>query len=482
MQTPVSNPLPAFQTALEIQAAKAGLNARQQAYLAAFIKMYTERHPTSKHLSEIYRPVLADARSSAGFDPLIKEMVYPIVGDRAAGSRVWDADGNEYVDLLMGFGVHLLGHNPPMVQQALLAKLNHGMAFGTQSDLAGEVATLISDLTGMERVAFSNTGTEAVMTAIRLARAATGRNKIALFAGSYHGHGDTTLMKASTLPGQAIPRFPGIPPAIAQDVLVLNYGEARSLDLIRTHADQLAAVLVEPVQSRRLDLQPQAFLHSLRQLTQEQDIALIFDEMLTGFRIHPGGAQAWFGVRADIATYGKIIGGGMPIGVVAGSAKYLDKIDGGQWHYGDDSAPQVATTFFAGTYCKHPLAMTAAKAVLQHLQTEGAALYQQLNARTQALCDRLNAFFASMGIPIEMVHFGSLFGPASGDATPEASSHRSAMSITMLLLFYHLIDRGILLYPDGSGILSTAHTDEDCDRLLTAVQNSIGDLAQGGFL
>ncbi len=482
MQTPVSEPLAQLKSVFAVQAAKAGLNEHQQTYLETFITTYSQRHQASKQLTATYRPVLADARSSAGFDPLIKEMVYPIVGDRAAGSRVWDADGNEYLDLIMGFGVHLFGHNPSMVQQALIEQISQGMAFGMQSNLAGEVATLIHDLTGMERVAFSNTGTEAVMTAIRLARAATGRDKIALFAGSYHGHGDATLMKASAVLGQATPRFSGIPAAIAQDILVLKYGDPRSLDLIRTHANQLAAVLVEPVQSRRLDLQPQAFLHDLRQLTQTQDIALIFDEMLTGFRIHPGGAQAYFGVRADIATYGKIIGGGMPIGVVAGSARYLDKIDGGQWQYGDDSVPQVETTFFAGTYCKHPLAMTAAKAVLQHLKAEGAALQQQLNAQTQGLCDRLNAYFTSVGIPIEMVHFGSLFGPASGDATPEASSHRSAMSITMMLLYYHLLDQGILLYPDGSGILSTAHTDADSDRLLSAVQASMGALAQGGFL
>jgi glutamate-1-semialdehyde-2,1-aminomutase len=482
MQTPVSKPPAQLRSAFAVQAAKAGLTERQQAYLETFITSYTQRHQASQNLTQTYRPVLADARGSAGFDPLIKDMVYPIVGDRAVGSRVWDADGNEYLDLIMGFGVHLLGHNPPIVQQALMEQISQGMAFGMQSNLAGEVATLIHDLTGMERVAFSNTGTEAVMTAIRLARAATGRDKIALFAGSYHGHGDTTLMKAaSAVPGQATPRFSGIPAAIAQDVLILNYGDARSLDLIRTHADQLAAVLVEPVQSRRLDLQPQAFLHELRQVTQEQSIALIFDEVLTGFRIHPGGAQAHFGVRADITTYGKIIGGGMPIGVVAGSARYLDKIDGGQWQYGDDSAPQVETTFFAGTYCKHPLAMTAAKAVLQHLKTEGACLQQQLNVGTQLLCDRLNTYFTSVGIPIEMVHFGSLFGPASGDASTE-SSHRAATSITMTLLFYHLLDQGILLYPDGSGILSTAHTNADSDRLLTAVQNSITALAQGGFL
>ncbi|MBW4490243.1 MAG: aminotransferase class III-fold pyridoxal phosphate-dependent enzyme [Trichocoleus desertorum ATA4-8-CV12] len=485
MQTPLAKPISEFSSVLAARAAQAGLNARQQAYLENFITQYDQRHQTSKQLAQTYRSVLADARVGAGFEPLLKELVYPIVGDRAAGSRAWDADGNEYVDFLMGFGVHLLGHNPPVVQQALIERLQQGMALGLQSDLVGEVATLISDFTGMERVAFSNTGTEAVMTAIRLARAATKRQKIVLFAGSYHGHFDGTLVKrdptVTEQTGQAVPRFPGVPAAIAQDVLVLKYGDPRSLEIIQAHADQLAAVLVEPVQKRRLDLQPQAFLQQLRRLTQDQGIALIFDEMLTGFRIHPGGAQAWFGVRADIATYGKIIGGGMPIGVIAGSAKYLDKIDGGQWQYGDDSAPQVETTYFAGTYCKHPLVMTAAKAILQHLKAEGDSLQQQLNQQTQQLSDRLNQYFTQVGIPIQMVNFGSLFGPASDDATTETSK-QSAASITMILLSYHLQDQGILLFPDGSGILSTAHTDADSDRLLRAVENSVHALYQGGFL
>jgi glutamate-1-semialdehyde 2,1-aminomutase len=487
----VSEPISPLRSIFATRAAAAGLNADQQAYLEAFISQYGQRHSASKHLTQTYRPVLADARASAGFDPLLKEMVYPIVGDRAAGSQAWDVDGNEYLDLIMGFGVHLLGHNPPLVQQALMERLNRGMAFGMQSDLAGEVAALMGELTGLERVVFSNTGTEAVMTAIRLARAATGRSKIAIFAGSYHGHFDGTLVKVhpeavhnetihpEIATGRSAPRYAGVPESIAQDVLVLDYGEMRSLETIQACAHQLAAVLVEPVQSRRLNLQPQVFLQQLRQLTQEQGIALIFDEMLTGFRIHPGGAQAWFGVQADLATYGKIIGGGMPIGAIAGSSEYLDKIDGGLWRYGDDSAPTVETTFFAGTYCKHPLAMTAAKAILQHLKAEGESLQLRLNQQTTQLVDRLNHYFGSIGLPIQMVNFGSLFGPAA--ASSETPSRESS-SLAMTLLYYHLLDRGILLYPDGSGILSTAHAEAESDRVLGAVQDSIRALQQGGFL
>jgi len=202
--------------------------------------------------------------------------------------------------------------------------------------------------------------------------------------------------------------------------------------------------------------------------------------MITGFRIHPGGAQAWFEVEADIATYGKIVGGGMPIGIVAGKAFYMDAIDGGMWNYGDASSPQAQKTFFAGTFCKHPLAMAAAQAVLQHLKIQGPALQEQLNQRTSQFVKTLNMFFAENDVPIEMTNFGSLFAPVSSETS--ASLRTSPSSIGTALLVYHLINRGILLYLDGSGFLSTAHTDEDINSLIQAVQDSIEELQAGGFL
>lgn len=304
---------------------------------------------------QVYRPVLADQKASVGFNFPMKEMCYPIVGKRSLGSKIWDIDGNEYMDVMMGFGVNLFGHNPPFIKTALQEQLEQGIQLGPQSEFAGEVAKSICELTQMERVAFSNTGTEAVMTAIRLARTATGRNKIVLFSGSYHGHFDGTLVKAQTVDGNlhAEPIAPGIIPNFVADVLVLDYGNPQSLEVIESHKHELAAVVVEPVQSHRPNLQPKEFLQQLRQLTEASGITLIFDEMITGFRIHLGGAQAWFGIEADIATYGKIVGGGMPIGIIAGKAFYMDAINGGMWNYGDASSPQAKTTFFAGTFCKH---------------------------------------------------------------------------------------------------------------------------------
>ncbi|GET42311.1 aspartate aminotransferase family protein [Microseira wollei] len=452
-----------------------------QQYLEAFIAGYNNRTKISKQIAQTYRPVLADPRVSEGFNLPFKEMCYPIVGKRSQGSRIWDIDGNEYIDLMMGFGVNLFGHNPPFIKAALAEQLEQGIQLGPQSEFAGEVAELICQLTGMERVAFSNTGTEAVMTAIRLARTATGRNKIALFSGSYHGHFDGTLVKAQT--GDGNPRgvaiAPGIPPNIVEDVLVLDYGNPQSLEVIEAHRQELAAILVVPVQTMRPDLQPKMFLQQLRQLTKESGITLIFDEMVIGFRIHPGGAQAWFDVEADIATYGKIVGGGMPIGVIAGKALYMDAIDGGMWNYGDLSYPEAKTTFFAGTFCKHPLAIAASRAVVKHLKTQGPALQQQLNQRTSQFVAALNAYFEEDEVPIRMANFGSLFGPATLGHSGLAGN--SAVSQSINLLRYHLMYRGVLLL-GGGGYLSTAHTNEDIDCIIQAVKDSVAELRSAGFL
>lgn len=203
--------------------------------------------------------------------------------------------------------------------------------------------------------------------------------------------------------------------------------------------------------------------------------------MVTGFRIHPGGAQAYFDVKADIATYGKIVGGGMPIGIVAGKAVFMDAVDGGMWNYGDDSYPQAQKTFFAGTFCKHPLAMAAAQAVLRHLQTEGATLQADLNQRTSRFVETLNSFFENNEIPLKMANFGSLFGSAAIEEENEDSALDSAMDYSMELLRYNLLDRGIHLL-GASGYLSVAHTQEDIEQILQAIQDSLTELGQGGFL
>lgn len=455
---------------------------QQQKYLANFIKTYNQRTKISKHISQKNRPFLADNKASLLFSLPLKEISYLIVGKGSLGSKIWDVDGNEYIDLVMGYGANLFGHNPPFIKQAIADQLEQGIHLGMQSEVVGEVAQLICELTQMERVTFSNTGTEAIMTAIRIARTVTNRSKIALFSDSYHGHFDGTLVEAQIVDGslRTVPMALGVPPNIAADVLVLDYGNPRSLDVIEYHKQELAAVLVEPVQTSRLQLQPKEFLQQLRQLTTAAGITLIFDEMVSGFRIHPGGAQAWFGIEADLATYGKVVGGGMPIGVIAGKAVYMDSIDGGMWNYGDASYPQAKQTFFAGTYCKHPLAMASALAVLKHIKNNGPALQQQLNQRALQFVDTLNAYFEEEELPFKMICFSSVFSFVISENSALSKDY-AAQKIVKLMFYYNLLAQGISLRGDG-GFLSTAHTSKDINYIIQAVKNSITELRKDGLL
>ncbi|MBD2601502.1 MULTISPECIES: hybrid non-ribosomal peptide synthetase/type I polyketide synthase [Microcystis] len=447
-----------------------GLTPQQQQHLDALIARFTERTKTSKQIVQRDRSVLADSRASVGFRMSIKEMLYPIVAQRSQGSRIWDVDGNEYIDMTMGQGVTLFGHQPDFIMSALQSQLAEGIHLNPRSPIVGEVAALICELTGAERACFCNSGTEAVMAAIRIARATTGRSKIAIFEGSYHGHADGTLFRNQIIDNQphSLPLALGVPPSLGSDVVVLDYGSAEALDYLTSQGQDLAAVLVEPVQSGNPLLQPKQFLQSLRQITSQMGIALIFDEMITGFRSHPGGAQALFGVQADIATYGKVVGGGMPIGVIAGKADYLDGIDGGMWRYGDKSYPGVDRTFFGGTFNQHPLAMVAARAVLSHLKEQGPGLQQQLTERTAALANTLNRYFQAEDVPIKIEQFSSFF--------------RFALSGNLDLLFYHMVEKGIYVWEWRKHFLSTAHTEADLAQFVQAVKDSVTELRQGGFI
>jgi amino acid adenylation domain-containing protein len=444
-----------------------GLAPKQAAHLEELTARYTALTGKSKASVQHSRTVLADSRAAVGFRFSTKEMLYPIVGDRAAGSKLWDIDGNEYVDLTMGFGVHLFGHAPEFIQRAITDELDRSLELGARSDLVGEVATLLARISGHDRVAFSNTGTEAVMAAMRLARAVTGRDKIVMFAHSYHGHADGTLAAAG--PGDGgIPAAPGVPLGSVENMIVLEYGTDAALETIRNCASALAAVMVEPVQSRNPSLQPVEFLREIRRITEEAGTALIFDEMITGFRVHPAGAQGLFGIRADIATYGKIIGGGLPLGVIAGKKRFMDAIDGGLWRYGDDSFPAAERTAFGGTFCQHPLSIAAARAVLHSLEQEGPALQARLNQRTDRLARELNRVFEDAEAPIRVAWFGSMF--------------RFEFSTNLEPFFYHLVERGFFIWEWRTCFLSTAHSEEDLARLVGAVKESVAALVDGEFL
>jgi amino acid adenylation domain-containing protein len=448
-----------------------GLTPRQEKALAALIARYNKHTAGSKRMTQEHRAHFCDPRAAGGFRQVWKEMVYPILCSRSLGSRIWDVDGNEYIDVTMGFGANYLGHSPDFVMRAVEEQMKLGVEIGPQSPLAGENAKLICELTGMERATFCNTGSEAVMATLRMARTVTGRDKFVFFRGDYHGIFDEVLAKPALvdgLPG-AMPIAPGIPHL--GNVIVLEYGNPKSLEAIKAHADEIAAVLIEPIQARHPDLKPREFLQELRQVTEQNEIALIFDEVITGFRIALGGAQEYFGVRADLATYGKVVGGGMPLGVVAGKAKFMDALDGGQWNYGDNSFPEVGVTFFAGTFVRHPLAMAAANAVLKHLKAAGPVLQKAVNDRTEWFAAEVNTLFRERELPMRLQPFSAVF---YYDFHPDLQYAG--------LLFYYLRDRGVHIWEGRVSHLSTAHTDEDVKFLVDAFRESLDEMQDAGFL
>ncbi len=446
------------------------LTERQKTRLSTFMRRYIARTKKSKEYTTEHRPHLADPRVVNGFRPQLKEIIYQIVIDRSKGSHVWDLDGNEYVDALNGFGMSLFGWQPDFVLDAVREQLDKGYEIGPQHPLAGEVAKLVCELTGFDRAGLCNTGSEAVMGCLRIARTVTGRSKIALFTGSYHGIFDEVIVRGARKL-RAVPAAPGIMPNTSENVLVLDYGTPESLQILREHADDLAAVLIEPVQSRRPDFQPREFLKELREITRQSGTLFIFDEVVTGFRSHPRGAQAVLGIDADLASYGKVVGGGFPIGVIAGKREYMDALDGGGWQFGDDSIPTVGVTYFAGTFVRHPLALAAAHAVLIHLKKEGGKLQESLNSRVTAMVAEMNAFCREVGAPITLKNFSSVWKLFFDEDHPLQD-----------LLFGMMRERGIHILDNFPCFMTTAHTDADIAAIVNAFKEAVRELQEADFI
>jgi amino acid adenylation domain-containing protein len=444
----------------------------QKTFIADLSARYSERTPLSKARTQSHRKVLADPRTASGFREEWKELVYPVVAARSKGSKIWDIDGNEYVDLVNGYGQTAFGHTPDFVVDAVKAQMDEGFAIGPQSPLAGEVAELFAAMTGHERVTFCNTGSEAVMAAMRLARTVTGKEKVVCFDGDYHGQFDEVLVKPGNRAGipQAFPLAPGIPASSVSNMVVLPYAKPDSLEWIKAHIDDIAAVLIEPVQSRHPSLRPREFVQALRNLTEANDTALIIDEVVTGFRVHPAGMQGYWGIQGDMATYGKVVGGGLPVGVLAGSARFMDALDGGQWQFGDASVPEVAPTFFAGTFVRHPVVLSAMKAVLTHLNEAGPALQVQLGGRMEALVARLNGHLASAGIATRLETFSSWFYVNFGAEDRLGS-----------LFYAHMRLLGIHIMEGFPCFLTTSHSDADIARIEEAFVATIEALRGAGI-
>lgn len=450
------------------------LNEKQQNFIDDLINRYCLKTQKSKDFAIQNRKFSSDWINTLEFRKTLKEMKYPIVSERSQESHFYDIDGNEYLDIGMGYGVHYFGHRPEFIIKAITDQLAKGMELAPQMKMVNEATQLITEMTGVEKAAFSNTGTEAIMAVIRLVRTVTKKRKIVIFSGSFHGTFDGVLAASD---GKSIfPITHGTPIGMVEELIILPYGSPDSIKKIAELKDDLAAVLVEPVQSRRPGFQPKEFLHELRKTTAEHNIVLIFDEIITGFRCLPGGAQEWFGIKADLVTYGKVLGGNMPLGVIAGKRKYMDALDGGDWNYGDDSVPAVIPTVFGGTFCKHPLTMAATLASLKYLKKHGAELQKGVNQKTERLCETLNEFFKAENVPIRIRYFSSMFRFESF-----GKYDLSFMPIEMDILFHLMMLKGIYTWERRICFLSTAHTDEDIDQIIETVKESINEMREGGF-
>ena len=459
-----------FGATAKIERSVSGITKAQQEYLDNFIKAYNLKTSNSKQYTQKHRSYMADPRVVSGFRPLTKEMVYSLVINKSKGCYLWDIDGNEYVDALNGFGSNFLGYQADVLKKSLLEQIEKGYEIGPQHELAGEVSKLVCELTGAERAGLCNTGSEAVLGAMRIARTVTNKDLIVAFSGSYHGINDEVLVRG-TKKLKTFAAAPGILHSNVQNMLILDYGTTEALQIIKERLNEIAAVLVEPVQSRRPEFVPADFLRELRNITEGQNTALIFDEVVTGFRSHPGGVQALLGIKPDISTYGKVAGGGFSIGIIAGSKKYMDALDGGYWQYEDDSVPEAGVTYFAGTFVRHPLTLATTHASLQYLKQQGPQLQQTLNEKTTRLSKKLNTVCRNFRIPVCVAQFSSLWKIKYHNEYPYSE-----------LLFALMRYRNIHIWDGFPCYLTTAHTDADIDKIARAFEESVEELCRAGFI
>lgn len=441
-------------------------------FIEKFIENYNAQTIQSKNFTQDSRKDHADPRAVTGFKPEHKEIVYPIVVKASKDQELIDLDDNRYIDMLCGFGSNFFGNRNKHIQMRIQEQMDLGYEIGPQHPLTKEVSGMINDMTGNERTAFCNTGSEAVLGAMRIARTISGKKKIISFNGSYHGINDEVIIRGSKK-GDTFPAAPGINKDAVSNMIVLEYGEDSSFQTLSEliAKGDVAAVIVEPVQSRRSDFHPKEFLKKVRELTLANDVCLIFDEVITGFRIALGGAQEFFGIRADLCTYGKIVGGGMPIGVVSGKAKFMDALDGGHWQYGDDSVPTVGVTYFAGTFVRHPLALAAAKGALEVLKEIGNEGLNELNRKADKFVQDINSFCLQVNSPLRFANFGALMKPKWDQEFKYTD-----------IFFAHLRMNGIHCYDGFPWFINLAHTDAQLLEVSRKIKSSVAKMQEVGLM
>ena len=381
-----------------------------------------------------------------------------------SGEGAWltDADGKRYVDYIGSWGPAIVGHAHPQVLAAVAAQLARGLGFGAPNELETALAErIVAALPSAEKVRLVSSGTEAAMTAIRLARGITGRERIVKFEGCYHGHADSLLVKAgSGALTLGIPTSPGVPAALAALTTTLNYNDSAQVEqAFDDFGDTIAAVIVEPIAGNMNCIPPApGFLETLRQQTTRHGSMLIFDEVMTGFRVHAGGAQALYGIRPDLSVLGKVIGGGLPVGAVAGPAHYMDKL-----------AP-LGPVYQAGTLSGNPLAMACGLATLDLIAQTG--FHERLAARTQQLCDGIEARARAAGVALVTNHVGGMFGLFFSHQPVDSFARVMACDVERFKRFFHaMLAQGVNLAPSAfeAGFVSAAHGDAEIAHTLDAV-------------
>jgi glutamate-1-semialdehyde 2,1-aminomutase len=427
---------------------------------------YTSKHPKSKTMQAEAAKYLpgGSSRGTAYFDP------YPFFVDHAEGHYVYDMDANRYLDFMINATTYIVGHANPLVVKAVQEQAVKGLSYSAPTDVQVRLAKMLVDrVPSVEKVRFTNSGTEGTMNAIRMARAFTGKPKYAKFEGGYHGNSEEVSVSvnppASKLDPKgptAIPEWPGQPPGVTRDVIVMPYNDLeRCAEILRRHKDEVACVIMEPVMSNigyvpgRLD-----FLKGMRELTKELGIVLIFDEVQS-FRLSQGGAQEMFGVIPDVTCFGKIIGGGLPVGAWGGRDDLMALYD-------NQKGPVIA---HPGTFNANPVTMAAGEATLKQLTPP---VYKRLNALGDTVRAKINAVFDELGVPGQVTGVGSLFAIQFNDG--EIKDYRTALkgNAAMRNAFYvGMMNEGILMFSRCLGALNINTTDKEVDQLVDATRRVV---------
>jgi glutamate-1-semialdehyde 2,1-aminomutase len=391
----------------------------------------------------------------------------PLFIDRADGCHIFDADGNRFIDYIGSWGPMVLGHRHPAVIEAITEILNRGTSFGAPIDLEIRLAEMVIDaFPSVEMIRMVNSGTEATMSAVRLARAVTGRHIVIKFDGCYHGHADTLLVAAgSGVATLGIPGSPGIPGSIAQHTLSLPYNDIECVrQVMEEQGQKIACIIVEPIAGNMGLVTPRVgFLEALRELTQKYNSILIFDEVMTGFRVAWGGAQSLYGIRPDLSCFGKIIGGGLPVGAYGGIMDHI--------------APQ-GSVYQAGTLSGNPIAMAAGIATLEQIRKDG--FYKSLEDRSERLSNGLAAATDQAGIPAKVGHVGSMLGIFFTDQEVKNFDDAKTCDLDMFAGFYNGMRRnGVYIAPSQFEVLfvSAAHTAADIDETIRAAEVVLKELS-----